>query len=409
MMEDERNKLFDEVWETPISTLAKKYGISDTALRKKCIKLEIPLPPMGYWAKVQAGKDVVRKPDLPPMSTDIKQNDNEKMQEKIFVEDKDFKNWCDRICVCKRVNEYNPLVKDYQNEIIYREKRDKEHQFHEVFKYSFSLDIQQSRLKIPYRNNKPVLAIDVSINQVMRASNIIDTFIRCVKELNGRVSVDIGGEDNTRVDIFDTSFLIKLSEIKIKRRSINSEKKNSIRPMYEPLASGLFKIEILEVVRRGREGDKVEKGREIEETMEKALEKHIGQIFMVMHEMAYHSNQRKRALEQENQLKLDEERKRKELKEANEKRIKLAEERRKRKEDLINNTEKQIDQWEKYKGLQRYIDELREYSKVLDTSDAKMLDIYIDLLKEKAKAENPVRKIIDEIRYINKDSLLLED
>jgi hypothetical protein len=58
----ERQKLFDEVWATPVKTLAKKHGLSDVGLRKICIALDIPMPRRGYWAKLAAGKKVPKPP-----------------------------------------------------------------------------------------------------------------------------------------------------------------------------------------------------------------------------------------------------------------------------------------------------------------------------------------------------------
>jgi len=46
-----RQELYDLVWTESMLTLAKKYDISDVGLRKKCNKLEIPIPNAGYWAK----------------------------------------------------------------------------------------------------------------------------------------------------------------------------------------------------------------------------------------------------------------------------------------------------------------------------------------------------------------------
>lgn len=54
----ERQKIFDEVWTTPVRTLAKGYGLSDVGLRKICVVLDVPLPPRGYWAKLAAGKSI---------------------------------------------------------------------------------------------------------------------------------------------------------------------------------------------------------------------------------------------------------------------------------------------------------------------------------------------------------------
>ena len=59
----ERQKLFDEVWATPVTKLAKGYGLSDVGLRKICVALDVPLPPRGYWQKLAAGK-TIPKPAL---------------------------------------------------------------------------------------------------------------------------------------------------------------------------------------------------------------------------------------------------------------------------------------------------------------------------------------------------------
>ncbi len=52
----DRETLYAEVWKEPVSTVAKRYRVSDVALRKICKKLGVPVPPLGYWAKVAAGK-----------------------------------------------------------------------------------------------------------------------------------------------------------------------------------------------------------------------------------------------------------------------------------------------------------------------------------------------------------------
>jgi hypothetical protein len=55
-----RDELYEEVWATPMQTLAKKYGISDVGLAKICRKLSIPVPGRGYWARKEAGQKVER-------------------------------------------------------------------------------------------------------------------------------------------------------------------------------------------------------------------------------------------------------------------------------------------------------------------------------------------------------------
>lgn len=60
-----RQGLYSLVWEKPVIHVAKRYGISDVALRKICKKHDVPLPPLGYWAKLAHGKKVIQPP-LPP-------------------------------------------------------------------------------------------------------------------------------------------------------------------------------------------------------------------------------------------------------------------------------------------------------------------------------------------------------
>jgi integrase len=59
-----RERLYEEVWAVPMTTLAPRYGVSDRGLRKVCDRLQIPVPPMGYWNKVAAGKRVPPRPAL---------------------------------------------------------------------------------------------------------------------------------------------------------------------------------------------------------------------------------------------------------------------------------------------------------------------------------------------------------
>ena len=60
-----RQALYDLVWSEPVKTLAGRFKISDVALAKTCRRAAIPLPERGYWAKLKAGKRVVRV-QLPP-------------------------------------------------------------------------------------------------------------------------------------------------------------------------------------------------------------------------------------------------------------------------------------------------------------------------------------------------------
>lgn len=64
-----RKELYEEVWSTPVSKLAPKYNLSDVGFAKLCRRCNIPLPPRGYWAKLEAGQKIERTP-LPSSEVD---------------------------------------------------------------------------------------------------------------------------------------------------------------------------------------------------------------------------------------------------------------------------------------------------------------------------------------------------
>jgi hypothetical protein len=59
-----RNELYNLVWSTPMTKLAKQYSITDYELRKVCQRMNIPLPKSGHWEKLRLGK-IVEVVDLP--------------------------------------------------------------------------------------------------------------------------------------------------------------------------------------------------------------------------------------------------------------------------------------------------------------------------------------------------------
>lgn len=58
----DRTKLYEEVWSQPVQAVAKTYQISGVMLGKVCRKLRVPVPPRGYWARVQSGYGMKKPP-----------------------------------------------------------------------------------------------------------------------------------------------------------------------------------------------------------------------------------------------------------------------------------------------------------------------------------------------------------
>jgi len=57
-----RKELYNLVWSEPMSSVCKRFGLSDNGLRKHCVSMNIPTPPKGYWAKLQNRKKVEKVP-----------------------------------------------------------------------------------------------------------------------------------------------------------------------------------------------------------------------------------------------------------------------------------------------------------------------------------------------------------
>ncbi len=62
-----REELYDLVWSEPMIHVAQRLGWSNVAVAKACRKRDIPVPGIGYWAKLAAGKPVPTRPTLPPL------------------------------------------------------------------------------------------------------------------------------------------------------------------------------------------------------------------------------------------------------------------------------------------------------------------------------------------------------
>lgn len=229
---DEREHLYSEIWTEPVKTVAERYEISDVALRKHCIRYGIPLPPRGYWEKLKAGKSV-HKPALPKVTSelrkhirnyvikykyDVKKLTDEELKsgEEMFLLTDDTKNYikevCSKITVKSQLRDPHPLIVEHQEEILYRKKRDKA-----VERASFNY-LYQSSIKSQYKENKAILPIFVSPNQVKRAYRIIDTIIKTLPHLESRLSIG-HQKDQGFIDVMHVTFEFELKEVEEKRKS----------------------------------------------------------------------------------------------------------------------------------------------------------------------------------------------
>jgi hypothetical protein len=116
-----RQALYEQVWAKPMLQVAAEYRITDTGLAKRCRMACVPVPPPGYWAKVQNGKPVMKRPPLRPLKPG--QSETICIQPSSFIVDKDIGDAglaarvvaeCDpssRITVAAELRDLHPSVK----------------------------------------------------------------------------------------------------------------------------------------------------------------------------------------------------------------------------------------------------------------------------------------------------------
>ena len=53
-----REALYELAWSEPMTSIGKRVDVSSSYLARVFTRLNIPRPPVGYWAKIEAGKTV---------------------------------------------------------------------------------------------------------------------------------------------------------------------------------------------------------------------------------------------------------------------------------------------------------------------------------------------------------------
>jgi hypothetical protein len=234
---DERESLYNEVWAEPVTTVAKRYDISDNGLRKHCKRLGIPLPPPGYWARIAAGQKVPQtalpkvtgelknyirqyvikyKPDLEQLTDAELTNEEEfnslREETKAFI-----RETCAQVQVKGQLRNSHKLITEHKEECVYRKKRDKA-----LGRARFSSRYYASE-KSRYRDNKPILPISVSESNMNRAYRILDTIIKTIADMEGhtRVGSDSGKDTGCFIVLY-TSFFFELRE-ETRKKSASSK------------------------------------------------------------------------------------------------------------------------------------------------------------------------------------------
>lgn len=187
----ERNKLYEEVWNAPVTKIAKSYGVSDVAIKKICKSMNIPTPPLGYWAKIKAGQKIKKEP-LPKVQPGQsikygKRSDSETKFDSTlsFLSQKEKERLYSvaltlkvdpKKKLCKEILEYKIIVNDWNS--------------HNKSIEGSSASYSDFKLQ-HIRTNYPLFAGVISKQGLKRTYIILNTIITGLRELGYHVNDDM--------------------------------------------------------------------------------------------------------------------------------------------------------------------------------------------------------------------------
>jgi hypothetical protein len=371
----ERNALYKQVWNEPVSKLALKYSISDVGLKKICKKLKIPTPPRGYWAKVQNGVSEKRIP-LPklksgePDTYEIRVDDSEKPQP-IFASEamqliSRVESWRE-IKIPQKLVSPHPLV---------AETRDS---------FAQSNPDKYGRFR-PWK--KRYLDIRVTSKSINRALRIMDALIKKLEMLGFQIIVKEGYHSSTtKVKIFGEkiSFFIFEKVLQIDHVLTEKEKKDLVKypsisfaPKWDYQPTGLLKLEIDSWGSRG-----VQKRFSDRKTI--LVENQIKYFIISLIEMADLERQRTLERKEEERKRIEKLRKREEL-----------ERQRREEEERLQDLENQARMWAKADQLRAYIDAVENDAckKGLTIEQNERLNTWLSWARKHADRIDPLENIV---------------
>ena len=188
----DRETLYNEVWESPVTEVAKRYQVTDVAIHKVCKSLDIPTPPLGYWAKLRAGRPVTKAPlpesNQPSKKSGIRmgtQHKPEIEEETLAFMNEEKKAKVFSVAMQAALPDENqkmhPNIIAYRKEITEWTKQRKEYEA----KWGMGRGPRTDK------QSPPFLADTISEETLPRICRIIDALIKAIEPLGCTLSRDL--------------------------------------------------------------------------------------------------------------------------------------------------------------------------------------------------------------------------
>lgn len=360
----QREDLYKKVWEKVLVQVAADYGLSDNGLKKICIKMNIPIPYTGYWAKLKHGKDVFQTP-LP----NLKPGDLETYKLEIEVKKK--------IELLERYDKLITMEEDLENKITVPHKIGRYHPIAKLTKEGILKDrvsIYDPFLRV---HRGKVFNLTVSPNTVNRATLILNTFL---VELEKRGFIIRTAHDETdwaetKIVFEDQFFEIELREIaKIESR----EKINSYTRQKEfekiKIPTGMLKLELKHYW--GSQTALVKDNKKLK------VEDQLNHFIICLYRIINYEV--KRNIEREKERKIEAVRQIEAQRLATE---------RKREQDRTDNLLKLSDEWNRVKYISTFLDEMEVAMKEKNLLTEEKKD-WLRWARNKMKSMNPINRVV---------------
>ena len=215
-----REEFYEYVWTAPATKLAKELGCSDVMIGKVCKSYDIPKPYSGYWALLAHGKE--------PEKTPLPASGNDSQQKLTFRKHPECKTTVDEppretqfdddiqailiksrrlkpIKVGPSLRSPHPLIADIKDEWAHRDAYQK-------------MSMEQ-RLRSLDRKRNETIAIQVSKEQRSRALRIMDTLIKRMEKVGGKIDIR---PRRHRPHLYGTAVLIggeHVSDIRLREKN----------------------------------------------------------------------------------------------------------------------------------------------------------------------------------------------
>ena len=252
-----RESLFDLVWSKPKTAIAKDLGISDVAVRKICLKLNVPMPPQGYWLRSRQGEKPELKPSKGPQEYEIWKSHETIEEEAELSLTADIKELLDfekeeknRVEVKKRLRSVHPLVEITQSQLLKATKDD------------------YGRVQ---SGNDSNLRVNISPQSVKRGMLILDALVKALEKRGFPVTA-ANGDGQTSILGEDLKFKLEEPAKRIEPKLTARQKARIIdepwlhrRYAYEP--SGCLFLKIETYTRGTKQTLKDRKNRKIEDCL----------------------------------------------------------------------------------------------------------------------------------------------